>query len=115
MKVIDIIKPSLNEGALSQVGRQEIIDIAGQAISDAIKFGKRVPSINDILRRKNIPAGTLTPKEIAELEAAAQKRAAEYPSMTDYLDGVVKGDQAQIDAYMAACLAVKAKYPKVTS
>ena len=41
MKVIDIIKPSLNEGALSQVGRQEIIDIAGRAISDAVKFGKR--------------------------------------------------------------------------
>ena len=41
------------------------------------------------------------------------KRIAEYPSMTDYLDGVVKGDQAQIDKYIADCLAVKAKYPKV--
>jgi len=40
------------------------------------------------------------------------KRAAEYPPMTDYLDGVVKGNQAQIDAYIAACLAVKTKYPK---
>jgi hypothetical protein len=39
-------------------------------------------------------------------------RAAAYPSASDYLDGVVKGDQAQIDAYIAACLAVKAKYPK---
>ena len=43
----------------------------------------------------------------------AQKRAAEYPPMTDYLDGVVKGDQAQIDKYVADCQAVKAKYPKV--
>jgi hypothetical protein len=42
----------------------------------------------------------------------AQKRAAEYPPMADYLDAVVKNDQAQIDAYIAACLAVKAKYPK---
>jgi hypothetical protein len=42
----------------------------------------------------------------------ADKRAAEYPPITDYIDGVVKGDQAQIDAYIAACLAVKAKYPK---
>lgn len=42
----------------------------------------------------------------------AQKRAAEYPPMTDYLDGIVKGDTAQVDAYVAACLAVKAKYPK---
>jgi hypothetical protein len=42
----------------------------------------------------------------------AQLRAREYPSITDYLDGVVKGNQAQIDAYIAACQAVKAKYPK---
>jgi hypothetical protein len=42
----------------------------------------------------------------------AEKRAAEYPPVSEYLDGVVKGDQAQIDAYVAACLAVKAKYPK---
>jgi len=40
------------------------------------------------------------------------KRAAEYPPMTDYLDGVVKGDHAQINKYIADCLAVKAKYPK---
>ena len=42
----------------------------------------------------------------------AQSRAAAYPPMTDYLDGVVKGDQAQIDAYIAACLAVKSENPK---
>jgi len=42
----------------------------------------------------------------------ARNRAAEYPSITDYIDGVVKGDQAQIDKYIADCLAVKAKYPK---
>lgn len=42
----------------------------------------------------------------------ARKRASEYPSMADYIDGVVKGDQAQIDAYISACLAVKTKYPK---
>ena len=41
------------------------------------------------------------------------KRITEYPPITDYLDGIVKGDQAQIDKYIADCLAVKAKYPKV--
>ncbi len=41
-----------------------------------------------------------------------RKRAAEYPPMTDYIDGIVKGDQAQVQAYIDACLAVKAKYPK---
>jgi len=43
-----------------------------------------------------------------------QDRAAAYPPMADYLDGIVKGDQAQIDAYVAACLAVKAQFPKPT-
>ena len=41
-----------------------------------------------------------------------QQRAAEYPDFREYLDGVVKGDQAQIQAYIDACNAVKAKYPK---
>jgi hypothetical protein len=56
--------------------------------------------------------------EVARLQAEHErteyqrKRAAEYPPMADYLDAVVKGDQAQIDAYIAACQAVKAKYPK---
>lgn len=57
-----------------------------------------------------------TEQEVAALlqhESAYQRlRAAEYPPMTDYLDGIVKGDQAQVQAYIDACLAVKAKYPK---
>jgi hypothetical protein len=53
----------------------------------------------------------------AYIDASAYKakRASEYPPITDYLDGVVKGDQTQIDKYIADCLAVKAKYPKVTT
>lgn len=39
-------------------------------------------------------------------------RATEYPPITDYIDGIVKGDQAQVQAYIDTCLAVKAKYPK---
>jgi len=40
------------------------------------------------------------------------KRIAEYPPFTDYLDGIAKADQAQIDKYIADCQAVKTKYPK---
>ena len=40
------------------------------------------------------------------------KRQAEYPPIADYIDGVVKGDQTQIQSYIDTCLAVKAKYPK---
>lgn len=50
----------------------------------------------------------------AEYEATEYQRlrAVEYPNINDYVDGIVKDDRAQIDAYIAACLAVKAKYPK---
>jgi hypothetical protein len=56
--------------------------------------------------------------EVERLQAAYEAleyqrlRAPEYPPITDYLDGIVKGDQEQLDAYIAACQAVKAKYPK---
>ena len=46
------------------------------------------------------------------VENVREKRAAEYPPVADYLDGIVKGDQAQVQAYIDACLAVKAKYQK---
>lgn len=54
--------------------------------------------------------------KLAHLEEAKTQyqrdRAIEYPPITDYIDGIVKGDQAQIQAYIDACLAIKAKYPK---
>jgi hypothetical protein len=60
----------------------------------------------------------LVQAKISEMELEVERnmykvlRLAAYPDFRDYLDGIVKGDQAQIDAYIAACQAVKAKYPK---
>ena len=39
-----------------------------------------------------------------------RKRA--YPDTAGYLDGIVKGDQDQIDKYRAECMAVKKRFPK---
>jgi hypothetical protein len=47
-----------------------------------------------------------------DANAYIAKRQAEYPPMTDYLDGIAKADQTQIAKYIADCQAVKAKYPK---
>jgi hypothetical protein len=51
---------------------------------------------------------------IAEYQANEYKRqrANEYPDFKEYLDGIVKGDDTQIQKYINDCLAVKAKYPK---
>jgi hypothetical protein len=65
-----------------------------------------------------IPSKAEIVAEVARLDqldidnAYQAKRYKEYPPFWDYLDGVVKGDQEQIQAYIDACLAVKAKYPK---
>jgi len=81
--------------------------------------------IDSVEHEHLLPAGStrITDEEAATIRAAtqaevqatktyAQKRAAEYPPYTDYLDGVVKGDQVQIAKYISDCQAVKAKYPK---
>lgn len=49
------------------------------------------------------------------LQQCHAKRQAEYPSLGEFADAFVKmqnGDASQMEAYVAACLAVKAKYPK---
>lgn len=86
----------INEKIFSFDDGAEIPDsITGEALTDQgllDYFTARA----DELKRKNYAA----------------LRAAEYPDLLDYIDGVVKGDQTQIAAYVRACLDVKMKYPK---
>ena len=42
----------------------------------------------------------------------ARKRKVAYPDIYDYMDGIVKNDQTQIDKYIADSQAVKARYKK---
>ena len=83
-----------------------ISDIEYSALIKGVEQGNRVECIDDVL--------VLIPNEIPDNSAIEYKtlRAREYPPITDYIDGVVKGDQQQIDNYIARCLEVKAKYPK---
>ena len=62
---------------------------------------------------KLCPTHIMISDEEGKLLNALKCRALEYPSVYDLIDGIVKDDQAQIQAYKNACLAVKAKYPKV--
>jgi len=40
-------------------------------------------------------------------------RKEEYPDQSEYLDGIVKNDQDQINSYIQSCQEIKNKYPKV--
>jgi hypothetical protein len=60
----------------------------------------------------DVKAESLRMKDDWDSKEYQRLRAKEYPPVTDYLDAVVKGDLVQQQAYIDACLAVKAKYPK---
>jgi hypothetical protein len=91
-----------------------------KAINNLAEFSINADDINQITWLNGttpIHANEILAKQqelIAEYNANQYQRdrAKEYPDFKEYLDGIVKGDQAQIDKYIADCLAVKAKYPK---
>ena len=93
------------------------------ALEQHQRYGDETLTVGDgvvIVTRSVVPytQAEIDAAKAAEYERAVaevqRQRAAEYPPMADYLDGIVKGDQAQVQAYIDACLAVKAKYPKPT-
>lgn len=63
-------------------------------------------------RAKTIHEKTIADQRVAAIAEYQRQRAAAYPPITDYIDGIVKGDTAQVQAYIDACLAVKLQYPK---
>ena len=90
------------------------------AINPSAEVTVRGDDINKIeWQNGTLPiAKELILEKVAELQTEYEAnqyqrdRAKEYPDFKEYLDGIVKGDQQQIDKYIADCLAVKAKYPK---
>jgi len=51
-------------------------------------------------------------KSLIKSQTYQNLRLAEYPPITDYIDGVVKGDTVQQQKYIDDCNVVKTKYPK---
>ncbi len=75
-------------------------------------YDEAVAKGNYLNRKQRDEADAVAEQERYDNASYDIKRIREYPPATDYLDGVVKGDQAQIDKYIADCLAVKQRHPK---
>ena len=90
---------------------------ANADVPDLIAEGKLPATLTDVVIARPsryhewINGAWALDSSAAALEYKAL-RAFEYPPVTDYLDAVVKGDLVAQQAYIDACLAVKAKYPK---
>lgn len=74
--------------------------------------GKNIRFDNNNWVYEDIPIQPLVEEPEPPILTYADYRRMEYPPFTEYLDGVVKGDQTQINKYIADCLSVKSKYPK---
>jgi len=75
-------------------------------------YDEAVAKGNYLNRKQRDEADAVAEQERYDNASYDIKRIREYPPATDYLDGIVKGDQAQIDKYIADCLAVKQRFPK---
>ena len=97
----DIIK------AIKAINPNAEVSINADDINQIIWLNGTTPIDNETILNKQ-------QELITEYQANEYKRqrAKEYPDFKEYLDGIVKGDDAQIQKYINDCLAVKAKYPK---
>jgi hypothetical protein len=99
------MKPNLINAILSLVPKAEV------SVFDEQHITWHKPEVAPVTNEQ-IQLELFRLQSIYDAAEYQRSRSTEYPPITDYLDGVVKGDQAQIDKYIADCQAVKAKYPK---
>jgi hypothetical protein len=90
-----------------------ITDNDGNEIPDPETFIWRDESA--MPSRAAIEAEALNQRNLWEQNLYQEKRAREYPSLKDLADAMYwqqNGDESKMIAYLAACEAVKLKYPK---
>ena len=75
-------------------------------------YDEAIANGNYQTRKQRDDAETKAEQDAYDNVPYSEKRRREYPPMEDYLDGIVKGDTAQVDKYISDCLAVKNKHPK---
>lgn len=95
--------PSLKEGQRLRWHDAWIVEDAPDEV-----IAEKPPIPQDPVQPQSTPPVNETPQWYID-------RVKNYPNVAVYIDGVVKGDQAQIDSYIETCLAVKANYPKPES
>lgn len=96
--------------------KEAVLDEEGNVLEPAIEA---VPAVTEtwvkLKAEYTIEIVDLTQDPEYLLQQCHAKRQAEYPSLGEFADAYVKqqqGDSTQMEAYVAKCMAVKAKHPK---
>jgi|DEB0MinimDraft_10_1074344.scaffolds.fasta_scaffold144850_2 hypothetical protein len=123
MNIIDLgpIPPSIQtygDGYIIPVAVEEVqgpSPTPGETMTRYQGYMLKVPFLTEHEVDKafaSLPPGDYEADRKAALnEAVHQSRKKAYPPVEDYIDGIVKNDQAQIAAYKAKCLQVKEQFP----
>jgi hypothetical protein len=108
----DIIPPKYTDLQVVMIGQKP--DVSGYLLlSNTV--------VEEFVKQNSVPDGYdfifrqewgLTINESIIHRVINTLRAESYPPMSDYLDAIVKNDDAQKQTYLDACQAVKVKYPK---
>jgi hypothetical protein len=82
-----------------------------------IEEGQPIPAgLTEITKAQAEQIGKQNYEKLREAEIASmdyvRQRVTAYPELGQFVDAWVKGDEAALEEYRQACLAVKAKYPK---
>ena len=94
------------------------ISDAIKAINSTTEFSYKEEDVNTInwittpIAKEDILAKQSELQAEYDAQDYARKRKEAYPDIYDYMDGIVKNDQTQINKYIADSQAVKVRYPK---
>ena len=109
---LDILDHVVVDGQAWADNAKEEAHVIAKVAKYESAYDEAVAKGNYLNRKQRDEADAVAEQERYDNASYDIKRIREYPPATDYLDGIVKGDQGQIDKYIADCLAVKDKYPK---
>lgn len=119
---MNILEPTVTGALVSLRPGAEFIsqntgDIeADYAATQWLDENQAIPSLAEVqVEIDRIAAEEPTEAEVLAATEYQRLRAPEYPPLTDLADAVYwqqQGDESKMAAYVAACEAVKAKYPK---
>ena len=108
------IKPKYKDLQVVMVGQKpdcsSFLLLSDQVVTEFTKL-KEVPEGYNFTFRQEW--GLTINKEVLD-RVITTLRTESYPPMGEYLDAVVKGDEEQMQKYVADCEAVKVKYPRIT-
>ena len=109
---LDILNHVVVDGQAWADNAKEEAHVLAKIAKYESAYDEAVAKGNYLNRKQRDDADAVAEQERYDNASYDIKRIREYPPATDYLDGIVKGDQAQIDKYVSDCLAVKQRHPK---